>query len=165
MTDMQAAIGLSQLEKVPGFVQKRQDHFNALAHRLKPYESVFILPSPTPQSDPSWFGFLITVKATAPFSKHDLVVFLEQNGVGTRQLFAGNMLRQPALTSASIAIRIIDSPLLRSDSLTSDHFAMLPHTDIVMTNTFWIGVWPGITSADLDKIESVFHSFFQKNAK
>ena len=91
---------------------------------------------------PSWFGFLISVKEDAPFTKQQLVEFLEQNGVGTRQLFAGNLLRQPMMTENDIALRIKNSGLLNSRNLTEKDFALLPNTDFIMNHTFWVGTFP-----------------------
>jgi CDP-6-deoxy-D-xylo-4-hexulose-3-dehydrase len=96
MTDMQAAVGVAQLEKLPGFIEARKRNWQLLFDGLKQYEEFFILPQATPNSDPSWFGFLLTVRPDAPFSRNELIQFLETNQVATRLLFSGNIIRQPA---------------------------------------------------------------------
>lgn len=159
--DWQAAVGLAQLEKLPGFIRTRRENFRKLTDGLAAYADMLLLPEALPDSEPSWFGYLITVKETAPFDKLQLVRFLEENGVGTRQLFAGNMLRQPAFLHADFALRIADSKMIRSGELTDAHYAMLPMTDAVMNRTFWIGVWPGIGEDEIEKILSVFAEFMK----
>ena len=120
ITDWQASIGLAQLEKLPNFIERRKENFKLLYEGLKQFEEYFILPQPTPKSDPAWFGFPITVRENAPFSKLDIVRFLENNKIGTRQLFAGNILRQPLFTENRIKIRIQDSDYLFSNELTQN---------------------------------------------
>ena len=141
ITDMQAACGLAQLDKAPAFIQARKDNFAFLKARLKDCEEFVHLPEPTEHSDPSWFGFPITLKDNCPVTRLDLLTYLEQNKVGTRLLFAGNLTCQPYMIGANYRI---------SGDLTN--------TDNVMTNTFWIGVQPALTKEMLDfsarKIES-----------
>ena len=141
ITDMQAACGLAQLEKAPAFIQARKDNFAFLKERLKACEEFVHLPQPTEHSDPSWFGFPITLKENCPVTRLDLLTYLDQNKVGTRLLFAGNLTRQPYMRNAKYRI---------SGNLTN--------TDNVMNNTFWIGVQPALTPAMLEfaahKIES-----------
>lgn len=127
ITDMQAACGLAQLKKAPAFVQKRKENFAYLREQLADCEEYLILPQATPNSDPSWFGFPITLKNDAPVSRVDLLQYLDQNKVGTRLLFAGNLTRQPYMIGRNYRI---------SGELTN--------TDIVMNNTFWIGVQPAL---------------------
>jgi CDP-6-deoxy-D-xylo-4-hexulose-3-dehydrase len=128
ITDMQAACGLAQLEKAAKFIQARKDNFAFLKKRLKDCEEFVHLPEPTEHSDPSWFGFPITLKENCPVTRLDLLTYLDQNKVGTRLLFAGNLTRQPYMIGANYRI---------SGDLTN--------TDIVMNNTFWIGVQPSLT--------------------
>ena len=129
MTDMQAAVGVAQLDKLDEFVTARRRNFNGLKKGLKKFEEFLILPKATPKSDPSWFGFAITVKPGAPFSRFDLVQHLESHRIGTRQLFGGNLLRQPAY--AKFPHRVVGN---------------LTNSDIITDQTFWIGVYPGLSA-------------------
>ena len=141
ITDMQAACGLAQLEKAHQFIQKRKKNFAFLNARLQNCEEFIQLPQPTPDSDPSWFGFPITLKPNCPVQRLDLLTYLDQNKIGSRLLFAGNLTRQPYMAGANYRI---------SGDLTN--------TDNVMNNTFWIGVQPALTNQMLEfaanKIES-----------
>jgi CDP-4-dehydro-6-deoxyglucose reductase, E1 len=141
LTDMQAAIGVSQLGKLPEFIERRKANFRALRQGLADLEEFFILPEATPNSDPSWFGFPIAVRPGAPFTRSQVVQALEQRKVATRLLFAGNLLRQPAY--AGIEHRVAGS---------------LVNTDFVMDNVFWIGVYPGVTPAMLDYAIEAFRN-------
>jgi CDP-6-deoxy-D-xylo-4-hexulose-3-dehydrase len=133
ITDMQAACGVAQLGKLPAFVQQRKDNFAYLHKRLKPLEEFLILPQATPKSDPSWFGFPVTLRANAPIKRVDLLTHLDSRKVGTRLLFAGNLTRQPSMAGRNYRV---------SGDLTN--------TDIVMNDTFWIGVQPALTLEMLD---------------
>ncbi|MBC7916901.1 MAG: lipopolysaccharide biosynthesis protein RfbH [Rhodoferax sp.] len=133
ITDMQAACGLAQLEKAPRFIQARKDNFAFLKERLAACEEFVHLPQATAHSDPSWFGFPITLKENSPVSRLDLLTYLDQNKVGTRLLFAGNLTRQPYMAGATYRV---------SGDLTN--------TDNVMNNTFWIGVQPSLTPEMLE---------------
>lgn len=144
VTDMQAAIGLSQLKKLPKFIDKRQEYFKILYEGLKDLEEFFILPKATGNSEPSWFGFILTIKENAPFNRNELINYLEKNKIGTRLLFAGNILRQPAFTNNDIEYKVIDN---------------LKNTDIIMKRTFWIGVWPGIDEKMAQYIIDVIKKF------
>ena len=141
ITDMQAACGLAQLGKAPQFIQARKDNFAFLKERLKACEEFVNLPQATEHSDPSWFGFPITLKDNSPVTRLDLLTYLDQSKVGTRLLFAGNLTRQPYMVGAEYRI-------------SGD----LKNTDNVMNNTFWIGVQPSLTREMLEfaaqKIES-----------
>ena len=133
ITDMQAACALAQLEKAPGFIQARKDNFAFLKERLKSCEEFIRLPQATEGSEPSWFGFPITLKDSCPVSRVDLTTYLDQNKIGTRLLFAGNLTSQPYMSNAKYRI---------SGELTN--------TDNVMNNTFWIGVQPALTQEMLE---------------
>jgi CDP-6-deoxy-D-xylo-4-hexulose-3-dehydrase len=128
ITDMQAACGLAQLEKAPQFIQARKDNFAFLKARLKNCEEFIQLPVATEHSDPSWFGFPVTLKDSSPVSRLDLLTYLDQNKVGTRLLFAGNLARQPYMLGAKFRIS-----------------GNLKNTDRVMEKTFWIGVQPSLS--------------------
>ncbi len=132
-TDMQAAIGVSQLKKLPGFIETRKHNFAYLHENLKPLEEFLILPEATPNSDPSWFGFPIAVRKNAPFTRDEITIELNKRKIATRLLFAGNLTRQPAYRDAHF--RVVGD---------------LRNTDFVMNNVFWIGVYPGLTHAHLD---------------
>lgn len=135
ITDMQAACALAQLDKAPSFIQARKDNFNYLKRRLNSCEEFLQLPEATPHSDPSWFGFPITLKPNCPVSRVDLTTYLDQNKIGTRLLFAGNLTRQPYMSNAEFRV---------SGELTN--------TDVVMNNTFWIGVQPSLTHEMLNYV-------------
>jgi CDP-6-deoxy-D-xylo-4-hexulose-3-dehydrase len=142
ITDMQAACGLAQLEKAPHFIQARKDNFAFLKQRLRDCEEFVHLPVATEHSNPSWFGFPITLKQTSPVTRLDLLTYLDQNRVGTRLLFAGNLVRQPYMVEACYRI-------------SGD----LVNTDNVMNNTFWIGVQPALTQEMLDFAASKIEAF------
>ena len=139
-TDMQAAVGVAQLKKLPGFIDARRRNFQRLFAGLGDLEQFFILPRATPESEPSWFGFPIAVRPEAPFSRSQVVQFLEQRKIGTRQLFGGNLTRQPAYRD--VAWRAVGD---------------LVNTDYVMNNVFWIGVYPGLSNEMLDYVIGAFH--------
>lgn len=139
LTDMQAAVGVAQLKKLPGFIEARKRNWRLLYEGIKPLEEFFILPQATPGSDPSWFGFLLTVRPEAPFTRNDLVRHLESCRIGTRLLFGGNLTRQPAY--ASTHYRVVGD---------------LANTNVAMNQAFWIGIYPGITP---EMIAFVLHAF------
>ena len=161
ITDWQAACAVAQLEKLPYFLEKRTQNAQYLAQKLADLTDYLILPVVQCSVSPSWFGFLISVKEEAPFSKQELVEYLEKNGIGTRQLFAGNILRQPVFVENSIKLRINDSDILYSDSLTQEHYKLLPNTDFIMNNTFWVGVYPALGIKEMDRTSGVIHSFIK----
>lgn len=131
--DIQAAIGLEQLNRLDSFVEKRRHNWNRLLNALSGLDDFLYLPIATKESDPSWFGFAITVRKNSPLNRDEIVLKLNSLGVGTRLLFGGNLLRQPAFIGTPRRIA-----------------SELKNTDLIMTNTFWIGVWPGITDAMVD---------------
>ena len=162
ITDWQAAIGLSQLKKLLKFLEKRTQNANYLIDKLKDLEEYFIFPKIDKDSKPSWFGLLLSVKQNDKFTKQQLVEYLEENGIGTRQLFAGNILRQPMMTENEIPIRISNSALLLSNKLTENEYKLLPNADYIMNNTFWVGVFPALGKKEMDKISNLIHSFIKK---
>ena len=145
MTDMQAALGLSQLERLPHFVSSRKKNFRYLYDRLKPYEDVLILPESHADADPSWFGFPLAVRKDAPFTRNALIEALEQRRIGTRLLFGGNLVRQPAYQGVNYRVA-----------------GELKVTDFVMRNVFWIGVYPGLTESMLDYVADTFSAFVRE---
>jgi len=135
MTDMQAAVGLSQLERLPSFIETRRSNFRYLYERLKPYEDVLLLPESIPDAKPSWFGFPLGVRENAPFTRNDLIQALETRRIGTRLLFGGNLTRQPAYQD--VKFRVVGD---------------LKNTNYAMRNVFWIGIYPGLSEAMLDHV-------------
>lgn len=133
ITDMQAACGLAQLDKLDGFVQARKDNFAYLSNRLSECAEFLELPQATPGSDPSWFGFLLTIKPEAGIRRVDMLNYLDQHKIGTRLLFAGNLTRQPYMAGRDYRVH-----------------GELRNTDIVMNQSFWIGVYPGLSETMLD---------------
>jgi len=146
ITDMQAACGVAQVAKLPSFVQQRKDNFAYLHRKLKPLEEFLILPQATPKSDPSWFGFPITLRAHSPVKRVDLLTHLDAKKVGTRLLFAGNLTRQPSMVGRHYRV---------SGDLTN--------TDVVMNDTFWIGVQPALSNSMLDYAVASIREFFINN--
>jgi len=145
VTDMQAAIGLAQLEKLTGFIEARKKNFRFLHKIFKRYEDYFILPQAQEYSDPSWFGFPVLVKETAPFNRADIVNYFENSKIATRMLFGGNLLKQPAYKG--IKHRVVDD---------------LRNTDSVMNNLFWLGVYPGLSAPMLTYIGKTLNNFFRR---
>ncbi|MCU6502110.1 lipopolysaccharide biosynthesis protein RfbH [Rugamonas sp. A1-17] len=143
ITDMQAACGLAQIDRAPGFIQARKDNFAYLTERLQSCAEFLILPQATEHSDPSWFGFPMTLKPEANVSRVDLLTYLDQHKIGTRLLFAGNLTRQPYMMGRNYRV---------SGELTN--------TDRVMNDTFWIGVFPGLTREMLDYAVTKLEEFF-----
>jgi CDP-6-deoxy-D-xylo-4-hexulose-3-dehydrase len=141
-TDMQAALGVSQIAKLPHFIQRRKENFAYLRRRLDPLQDVLVLPEATPGADPSWFGFPIAVRKGAPIGRNQLTQALEAKKIGTRLLFGGNLTRQPAYEGCEY--RVIGN---------------LTNTDFVMDSVFWIGVYPGLTQPMLDFVADTILAF------
>jgi CDP-6-deoxy-D-xylo-4-hexulose-3-dehydrase len=149
-TEMQASIGLAQLDKIDGFVQRRRENFNFLRSELSNLEDIFVLPNATPNSNPSWFGFLLTIRDDAPFSRSEIVKHLEGKNVQTRMLFAGNLLRHPAfneMRASKEGFRVIGG---------------LTQTDRITEKTFWIGLYPGLNTETLSYVVNCIRTFARK---
>ncbi|MBM3229676.1 lipopolysaccharide biosynthesis protein RfbH [Candidatus Parvarchaeota archaeon] len=147
-TDMQAAVGITQLKKLPGFVKARLENFNFYLEFFKQYEDYFILPRSYPGCKPSPFGYLVNIKADAPFKRGQLVECLESSGIATRMLFGGNITRQPAYKGKKYKA-----------------VGGLENADHIMNNAFWIGVYPGIDGNMRQYVASVFEGFLKKHKK
>ena len=144
VTDMQAAIGIAQLKKLPNFVSKRKENFNILNQFMSKYENYFELPFVRPNHDPSWFGYPITIKESSPFTRNQFVEYLESNGITTRLVFAGNLTKQPAFKDVNY--RVVGS---------------LINTDHVMKNTLFIGVYPGINDLKIRHMIKTINAFLE----
>ena len=143
ISDMQAACGLAQLKRLPGFIEKRRSNFSYLRKRLSTISDFVEFTEPTENSNPSWFGFAITLKESSIFRRKDLVNYLDQNKIGTRLLFAGNITNQPSFLD--IEYRVVGD---------------LTNTDIIMNQTFWVGVHPSLNTDHLNYIADKFEEFF-----
>jgi len=146
ITDMQAACALAQMDRLPDFIEARKHNFDFLKARLKSCEEFLILPEATAGSEPSWFGFPITLKEAAGVARVELLKYLDQYKIGTRLLFAGNLTRQPYFKDRSYRIS-----------------GELAQTDILMNDTFWIGVYPGLSEEMLSFVVEKIETFFGIN--
>lgn len=146
ISDMQAAVGLAQVDHLPGFIKARKANFNYLKERLASLEEFIILPEATVKSDPSWFGFPITLRKSAEVSRVDFLKYLDQYKIGTRLIFAGNLTRQPYFHGRQYRVS-----------------GELINTDIIMNDTFWIGVYPGLTESMLEYVAEQMETFFGVN--
>jgi CDP-6-deoxy-D-xylo-4-hexulose-3-dehydrase len=142
-TDMQAALGVSQLEKLDSFIAIRKRNFDYLYSQVSQFTE-FILPESTPNSEPSWFGFPITIKPESGISREKLLRFLDEKKIGTRLMFAGNILKQPAYRNTEF--RVVGN---------------LDNTDLVMNNSFWLGVYPGLNKKMLDYVVEALGQFLK----
>ena len=141
LTDMQAAVGVAQLDKLPDFILKRRDNWQRIYQELKCLEEYFILPEVPRQAEASPFGFVLTVRDGAPFDRREVTSFLEECRIQTRTIFAGNIIRQPAFTEGGVSYRVVGE---------------LKNTNKVMTDTFWIGVYPGLSDRMLEYVFEIF---------
>jgi len=135
---------VAQMDKLESFTKKRKENFEYLYNKLKEFEDYFILPKATENSEPSWFGFLLTIKDSAKINRTKFMQYLNDNGIGTRLLFGGNLIKQPYFIDYGIKYRQIGN---------------LENTDIVMNNTFWIGVYPALEKGHLDYVYEVFNKY------
>ncbi len=148
ITDMQAACGLAQLDKLENFIKLRKSNYDFLHKNLRELEEFIILPEAEKNSDPSWFGFPISLRENNKFSRNDLLKHLDKNKIGTRLLFSGNLTKQPYMKEIEYKVH-----------------GDLKNTDFVMKNTFWIGLYPGLSNYHLDCSIKNFKNFFTKNIK
>jgi len=144
ITDMQAACGLAQLDRLEGFIKKRKENFNFLYNNLKNLEEFLILPEPEKNSEPSWFGFPITLKKNNQYNRNDLIKYLNDNKIGTRLLFSGNLIKQPYMKNMNFKVH-----------------GNLKNTDLIMENTFWIGLYPGLSNEHLEYSINKIKIFFK----
>ena len=140
LTDMQAAVGVAQLQKLPAFIEARRKNFRFLFEGLKDLQEVFILPEATAESDPSWFGFPLAIKPDAPFTRDYVLRYLDERKIATRLLFGGNLLRQPAY-----------------QGVQHRKVGNLPNSDFVMNQVLWMGVWPGLSKEMLTFVVETLH--------
>jgi len=145
MTDLQAAIGNVQMDKLEGFCQRRKENFLRYQEIFKKYNNYFILPVATAKSDPAWFSYIISIKEDAPFNREDLLTFLNDARIETRNIFAGNMIRQPAFIGQKFKV-----------------IGELKNTDFIMKNTFFLGTYPGMTKEMLDYVELTIETFMKR---
>ena len=148
-TDLQASIGLAQLKKLPDFIEDRRENWEYLREGLSDLDKIFILPEYSAKAKPSWFGFLMTIRDTAPFTRNELVQWLDDNKIGTRNLFGGNLTKQPAYIGKNWRI--------------ADTESNLPHSNQSMVYTFWIGVHPLLTKKMLDYMIDKIHQFVREH--
>jgi len=144
LTDFQAAIGLAQLKKLPSFIKKRKENYSLLYDYFGKYKNYISLLEIDEKEDPCWFGFPIIVKENAPFTRNELSQYLEKNKIGTRNVFSGNLLKHPAYRN-----------------IRYKTYGSLTNADRIMNRAFWIGVFPGIGSRQIDYIKKTFDSFFK----
>ena len=145
ITDVQAACGLAQLEKLDFFINKRKENFNFLYKNLKNLEDFLILPEPEKNSDPSWFGFALSLRENGQYNRNDLIKYLNENKIGTRLLFSGNLIKQPYMKDVTFKVN-----------------GELKNTDFIMNNTFWIGLYPGLSVKHLEYVINKFKDYFKK---
>ena len=144
ITDMQAACGLAQLDRLEGFIKKRKENFNYLYKNLKELEEFLILPEAEKNSEPSWFGFPLTLRQNKRFNRVDLISYLNVNKIGTRLLFAGNLIKQPYMQNTNFRVH-----------------GELRNTNLVMDNTFWLGLYPGLIIKHLEFTVNILKTFFK----
>lgn len=142
MTDIQAAIGTAQIDKLETFCAKRKENFKSWHEIFSKYSQYFILPKATENSDPAWFSFIVTLKENCPFTRDGIVRYLDQKLIETRNLFAGNIIKQPAFNTKKW--RVADK---------------LNNTDYIMNNTFFLGTYPGLTKEMFEYVDSVLSDF------
>ncbi len=161
VTDMQAAIGCAQLEKLPSFIEARKKNWKLLRDGLDDLSDKLVLPEPTPDSEPSWFGFILTVREGAGFTRDEIVNHLESNGIQTRMLFAGNLIKHPCfdeMRKSGHGFRVVGA----TSQLFNFSTSALPVTDRIMHDSFWVGVYPGMTEEIIGYMIDKMHVFVKK---
>ena len=144
ITDMQAACGLAQLDRLESFIKKRKENFNFLYKNIKDLEEFLILPEPEKNSEPSWFGFPLSLKKNNKYNRNDLIKYLNENKIGTRLLFSGNLIKQPYMKNIKFKVQ-----------------GNLKNTDLIMENTFWLGLYPGLSKEQLQYSVLKIKAFFK----
>ena len=149
VTDMQAAVGIAQLEKLPGFIKKRKHNWSRLHEQLSNLKDKIILPEPVENSDPSWFGFLISLRPESGLNRNDVINYIESHNIQTRLLFSGNIIKQPCFDEirGTSAYRVVGD---------------LKQTGFIMSNTFWVGVYPGMTDEMIDYMAQIIREAVEK---
>jgi CDP-6-deoxy-D-xylo-4-hexulose-3-dehydrase len=145
ITDMQAACGLAQLDRLEGFIKKRKENFNFLYKNLKDLEEFLILPEPEKNSEPSWFGFPLSLVNNSKYNRKDLIQYLNSHKIGTRLLFSGNLIKQPYMKDMNFKVQ-----------------GQLKNTDFIMENTFWVGLYPGLSVKHLEYVIDKLKNYFKK---
>jgi CDP-6-deoxy-D-xylo-4-hexulose-3-dehydrase len=145
ITDMQAACGLGQLNRLESFIKKRKENYNFLYKNLKDLQDFLILPKPEINSEPSWFGFPLSLVNTSKYNRNDIIQYLNTNKIGTRLLFSGNLIKQPYMKDVNFRVH-----------------GKLENTDFVMNNTFWIGLYPGLSLKHLEYVIDKLKAYFKK---
>jgi CDP-6-deoxy-D-xylo-4-hexulose-3-dehydrase len=145
ITDMQAACGLAQLDRLEGFIKKRKENFNFLYKNLKDLEEFLILPEPEKNSEPSWFGFPLSLVNNSKYNRNDVIQYLNSHKIGTRLLFSGNLIKQPYMKDMNFKVQ-----------------GQLKNTDFIMNNTFWVGLYPGLSVKHLEYVIDKLKNYFKK---
>ena len=145
ITDMQAACGLAQLDRLEGFIKKRKENFNFLYKNLKDLEEFLILPEPEKNSEPSWFGFPLSLVNNSKYNRNDVIQYLNSHKIGTRLLFSGNLIKQPYMKDMNFKVQ-----------------GQLKNTDFIMENTFWVGLYPGLSVKHLEYVIDKLKNYFKK---
>jgi CDP-6-deoxy-D-xylo-4-hexulose-3-dehydrase len=144
MTDIQAAIGSAQMNKLTIFCEKRKDNFRKYLEIFKKYSQYFIFPEATPNSNPAWFSYIVTLKPDCPFSREEITAFFNEHFIETRNLFAGNMVKQPGFMKKKFRIH-----------------KSLKNTDYIMNHTFFLGTYPGLTEAMISYVGEILDKFLE----
>ena len=156
-------MGCSQIDKLDKFLEIRRRNAELLTELLSDLKEYLILPAVKEGVKPSWFGYLISVKETAPFTKQQMVEDLEKHTVGSRQLVAGNILRRPMIVDNDVNFKIGNSKIINSKELTEEHYKLLPNTEFIMNNTFWVGTFPALGENEIKRIADTIKGFINES--